>query len=59
MSAVNLTTRDEAVQLLQGAHFEIWNAGHGLGTPEMSAAFAAVLLQPDAFIVINVGVCRV
>lgn len=45
--------------LAQQAHDFVSDAGDGLGTPSMGAAFAALIVGPDGYQVANVGDCRV
>lgn len=44
--------------LAQHAHELVSDAGAGVGMPEMGAAFAALVLDPGGFGVLNVGDCR-
>ncbi|MDT0158202.1 protein phosphatase 2C domain-containing protein [Microbacterium sp. ARD32] len=49
-----------AARALAGtAHATVRRAGEGLGTPEMGAAAAAMVLSADGFTAMNVGDCRV
>jgi protein phosphatase len=50
---------DGADEFALRGHEFVSDAGIGLGTPEMGAAFAALILDPDWFGVANVGDCRV